>query len=285
MQNTISLNDYYAHYLVGLLGREELEILVFETIRKEIRSIKLPIREAEDYDDYISWLYPKICKAIDTYRETGSSFESYIGTLVRMTVKEYRNHQVRDYINETVAWNISSTDMFVSESIPEYDEDPSTESIKKITRNSKNSRQLLILVLKCCNFVSDDFLKRVPPRLGIEADVLENMINRLKDDSVMCIKKKELLQEKINRLFCRCMVYEKTFLSISDETVFQRQKDRLERGRKRLLKMRIKHAKMRTGPSNSQIAQLLGISKGTVDSALHTLKKNWRDPLDKNILN
>ena len=289
MQNTISLNDHYAHYSIGALGREELEVLIFETIRKEVRSIKLPIWEAEDYDDYISWLYPRICKSIDAYRETGSSFENYIGNLVRLTVKEYRNRQVRDYINETVAWNIGSADMFVSENTIEYDEDISTENTEEINGAEKNPRQLLILVLKCCNFVSADFLKKVSPRLGIEEDVLENMINSLKNDSVMRIKNRELLQEKINRQFCRCLVYERTFLSITDETVFQRQKRKLELGRNRLIKLRIKHAKMRTDPSNFQIAQLLGISKGTVDAVLYTLKTRWKNnlenTLDNNMLN
>ena len=285
MQDTISLNDHYERYSIGVLGRDELEVLIFETIRKEIRSVKLPGWTTDDYEDYLSWLYPRINRAISTYRETGSSFETYIGTLMRLTIKEYRSRQARDYINETVAWNVSNSDMFAFENAPEYDEILPVGEADKNDRTAKNTRQVLILVLKCCNYVSADFLERISLRLGVEKDVLENMINRLKDDSVRRLKNKELLQEKINRLLCRCMVYEKNLPSVTDETAFQRLNERIERGRKRLAKMRVKLTLMRSDPSNSQIAQLLGISKSTVDSALHILKTRGNNTRNTNILN
>jgi len=49
-------------------------------------------------------------------------------------------------------------------------------------------------------------------------------------------------------------------------------KVRLERGRERLANLRERLAKRLPDPSNSQIAKLLGISKGTVDSVLYRLK-------------
>jgi DNA-directed RNA polymerase specialized sigma24 family protein len=281
MMNTLSLNSHYAHFSAGLLGRDDLEVLLFEKIRKEIRSVRLPGWEKEDYDDYISWLYPRLSRAINTYQETGSSFEAYIGTLIRLTVKEYRHRQARDYINETVAWNAGSSDMFASENPPEYGENLTAEQ----AGIARNPRQLLILVLKCCNYVSPDFLERISPRLGIEADVLQKMINRLKDGCISRMERIELLREKINCLFCRCMVYEKNLLVTEDETAVRRLEGRLERGRNRLEKMRLKLAKTRPDPSHSRIARLLGVSKGTVDAALHSLKIRWNRWQGDNILN
>jgi len=288
MLNTIPLNNHYVHYSTGLLGRKEFEVMLFEKIGKDIRSFNLSGWEKEDYEDFISWLFPRICKAIDTYRETGSSFEAYVGTLARLSAKEYHNRKMRDLVNETVAWGVGVTEMFTSESAPEYNEGqecPIEEKTDEKTGIVKNPRQLLILVLKCCNSVSADFLERVSPRLGIETDVLDDMINCLKNDSVRRIKKIELMREKINRLFCRCMVYEKNLLSVTDETAVQQLKERLERGRNRLARMRMKLSKMRSDPSNSRIARLLGISKGTVDSALHSLKTQWNNNRNKIILN
>jgi hypothetical protein len=285
MMNTLSLNSHYAHYSAGSLGREELEILLFETIQKEVRSIRLPGWESEDYDDYISWLYPRLSRAINAYRETGSSFEAYIGTLVRLTVKEYRNRQSRDYDNECVAWSVSNSDMFTCESPPEYGETLTLEKTDEKTGAARNPRQLLILVLKCCNYVSPDFLERISPQLGVPAYVLDKMIDQLKDGCISRIERIELLREKINCLFCRCMVYEKNLLVTEDETAVRRLEGRLERGRNRLAKMRIKLAKTRPDPSNSRIARLLGVSKGTVDAALHSLKIQRNRWQGDNILN
>jgi len=83
-----------------------------------------------------------------------------------------------------------------------------------------------------------------------------------------------LLQEKANYQFYRCMFYEKRLKALPEDSIAaQRIRDRLERGRGRLANIRERLAKRRfLDPSNHQIAKLLGISKGTVDSVLYRLK-------------
>jgi hypothetical protein len=273
MRNTISLNDHYALYSAGLLEKKDFEVLLFKTIREELRNTNRPGWETEDCDDYMSWLYPRIGKAIHTYRETGSSFEVYIGTVVRLSVKEYLARRTRNYVAESVAWNTSFSDMCVSENAPEYE--CTVEEKTDRFETAQNPRQLLILVLKCCHYVSADFLDRISSRLGMEAGELSGMIDAMKEYRVERIKKLELLREKINCLFCRCMVYERNLSLMTNESTIRRTKERLERGRNRLAKMRLQLSRLRPDPSNAQIAKLLGVSKGTVDVSLFTLKKNW----------
>ena len=273
MQNVKSLNDQYSLYSTGLLEKKDFEAFVFQTIRKELCKTGLPGRKNEDCDDYLSWLYPRISNAIGKYRETGSSFEAYIWTLLRLTAKEYISRQTRNYIAETVAWNMNSYDMFVSENEPVY-ECAAEEDTEKI-KTAQNPRQLLILVLKCCHHVSIDFLDRISLKLGIDPDELNSLINKMKEYRIQRMKNIDLLQGKINCLFCRCMVYERNISSMINEVTIQQMKEKLERGRERLAKMRQKLSQMHPDPSNAQIARLLGISKGTVDVSLFTLKKKW----------
>ena len=144
MSNTISLNDLYTNYMAGLLDRKKLEAAIFETVRENVHDLCIPGWKKEDYDDFLSWLYFRICRAIGTYRETGASFETYIGALVRMTAKEYRVRLIRDYTEESAAWVTQIPDMYVCEHEPEYDEQVTETPVKL-----KNPRQVLILLLKC----------------------------------------------------------------------------------------------------------------------------------------
>jgi uncharacterized CHY-type Zn-finger protein len=81
------------------------------------------------------------------------------------------------------------------------------------------------------------------------------------------------LREKINNQFYRCILYEKKLQTVMPESPHaQRLRKKLRIGRNRLEKTRRKLAHSRIDPSNSQIAQLLGISKGTVDSVLYNLR-------------
>jgi len=286
MQKTISLNNQYDLFSAGLLKKKDFEVLVFNTIRKEFNNSGFHGMDRDTYDDYISWLYPRLHKAIDKYRETGSSFEAYIGTIVRLTLKEYHSRQARNYVSESVAWEIAFPDMYVYENGPVYDcavTDKSAEKSDEID-TAQNPRQLLTLVLKCCHFVSEDFLERISARLGMEPEELNNLINQMKEYRLERIKNIDELQGKINSLFCRCLMYEKKLPYMLNETVAQQTRERLKRGRARLAKMREKISHMYPEPSNSQIAQLLGVTKGTVDTSLFNLKKRWKgkDGLSKN---
>jgi len=266
MQNTISLNEFFADYSAGLLEKEKLEGEIFKAVKEDVR--RLANWDRADNDEYLSWLYPRISHAIGAYHETGSSFETYIGSMVRMTAKEFRSRKARTYLAESAAWISVFPDMYTYENPPEYSCVEETASPKPV-----NPRQLLILILKCCCYVSDDFLERVAPKLGVLPEELSRMVNFLKKLREKREQFNAELQEKANYQFYRCIFYEKRLKALPENSITsQRIRDRLNRGRERLSNIRQRLAKRLPDPSNSQIAKILGISKGTVDSVLYRLK-------------
>jgi len=266
MQSTIPLNRLFADYSAGLLEKKELEGEIFRAIKEDMRCLANWNRE--DNDEYLSWLYPRISQAISAYRETGSSFETYIGALVRMTAKEFRSKKARIYLAESAAWMSVFPDMYTSEEPPEY-----AIAEEEIRPKSVNPRQLLILILKCCCYVSDDFLERAAPRLRISGAELDRMVSILRKLREKREQYTVLLQEKINYQFYRCMFYEQRLKTLPENSIAaQRIRDKLERGRERLANMRERLAKRLPDPSNHQIAKLLGVSKGTIDSVLYRLR-------------
>jgi len=225
----------------------------------------------EDSDDYISSLYPRISRAIDAYQETGSSFESYIGSIVRLTAREYRSRQMRDYCEETAAWIAHIPEMYVCDNEIGYDE----QAMAKMDGSVKltTPRQLLILILKCSNHVSEELLEKIAPKLGLEPDDLNEMVEHLKQQYEKRAEDILALREKINNQFYRCILYEKKLQTLMPDSLHAQQlRRKLKTGRIRLEKTRKFLARSRLDPSNSQIAQLLGISKGTVDSVLYNLR-------------
>jgi len=265
MQNTISLNGLFADYSAGLLEKRKLEGEIFRAVKESVH--RLANWDRADNDEYLSWLYPRISHAIGAYHETGSSFETYIGSLVRMTAKEFRSRKARSYLAESAAWISVFPDMYTYETPPEYvcEETDVPQPV--------NPRQLLILILKCCCYVSEDFLERAAPKLGILPEELHRMVNSLKKLREKREQYNAELQEKANYQFYRCMFYEKRLKVLPENSITaQRIKDRLNRGRERLLNIRERLAKRLPDPSNTQIAKLLGLSKGTVDSVLYRLK-------------
>ena len=268
MKDTISLNNLYTDYTAGSLNKKELEAAIFKTIQESIHDLCMPGWKKEDYDDFLSWLYFRICRAIGTYRETGASFETYIGALVRMTAKEYRVRLIRDYTEESAAWVTQIPDMYACEHEPDYDEQVTETPVKL-----RNPRQVLILILKCYSYISMDFLEKIAPSLGIEMETLCAMIARLQKQREKHEEELMLLREKVNNQLFRCILCEQNLRAMAEDHIaVQRLKDQLRRRRSRLLKTRKRLARMHTDPSNLQIAEILGITKGTVDSVMYKLR-------------
>jgi len=271
MQNLLVLNDLYADYSAGLLNKKDFEGSIFRTIRENVHCFGLVGWNREDSDDYVSSLYPRISRAIDSYQEMGSSFESYIGSMVRLTAREYRSRKMRSYCEETAAWIAHIPEMYVCENEIEYNEQTAAERDGFIKMTTP--RQLLILILKCSNHVSADLLEKVAPRLGIQPDVLNEMVNHLKRLHEKRAMDIIALREKMNNQFYRCILCEKKLQTLMpDSPLAQRLRRQLKTGRIRLEKTRQHLARSRLDPSNSQIAKLLGITKGTVDSVLYNLR-------------
>jgi DNA-directed RNA polymerase specialized sigma24 family protein len=271
MQKLFTLNELYENYTAGLLNKKDFEGSIFKTIQENIHCFGIVGWNKEDSDDYISSLYQRISRAIDAYQDTGSSFESYIGSMVRLTAREYRSRQMRDYCEETAAWIAHIPEMYICEHETEYDEHGAAEKEGSIKLN--NPRQLLILILKCSNYISRGFLERVSPKLDIGPEVLNEMINHLKHQKEKRTLDIIALRERINRQFYRCILYEKKMQTLPPDSVLaQRLRKQRDKGRGKLDKMRKQLAQTRLDPSNSRIAKMLGISKGTVDSVLYNLK-------------
>jgi len=86
------------------------------------------------------------------------------------------------------------------------------------------------------------------------------------------------ISELRERLYCqhyRCLAYQKRLNCSQPGTdYYVKMKDRFERARKRFLAMRKRLGGVRMGATNRMIATVLGVPKGTVDTALYVLKKH-----------
>lgn len=273
MHTTATLNNLYESYAAGSMDKKNLEEAIFTMLKndEQLSSGWNP----EDFNDYVSWLYPRIRQAINNYNEEGSSFGTYVGAMLRLSAKEFRYRQMRNYTAESAAWVTQIPDMRTCEPEVEYIECDAKKSIQpeKMPLKLNNPRQLLILVLKCCGSISLDFAERISAYLEMPPDTLMGMFSQLKEMR----KKREneilRLRGKSNNLFCQYLYCDQLLRAMPEENCFtQRLREQREQKRKRLTVVRKRLSSLQPNPSNSQIAKLLGLSKSTVDSTLHTLK-------------
>lgn len=290
----INLNELYSNYFNGKITKSDFECELYTFFANNQEKTSLCHWTRDEYEDFISWFFPRIQKCIDSYREKGSSFEAFMYTYLLVASREFHTRNVINSVIEYSAWSSRVPEMYAHEEPPVYnykEKDTETENI--ITRlivdkrtGKKNTRRILTLILKCYYYVSDDFAEKIAPLIGITPDELMKMINELKE-----IRQKKdyniyLLKERIFCQFYRCLVFDKRLSLINENTeIYRRLKIRLEKARKRLEKMRNRMSRTRTEATNQQIADVIGVKKGTIDASLYKLKEQWKKMAEKKDLN
>jgi hypothetical protein len=263
-------------YRENLMTKKELEAFIFVYLQKHLSWFKLDRLSRDTCSDFISWLYPRISSAIDRYQEKGSSFDAYMGALVRLSVKEYSQRQKDHRIIEKALWNAKAEELFCEEEEPDYFEP------KKQFDSVTNPRQVLVLLLKSYYYLSEDFLERIAPAVGIEKDKLIRLVDELRKKRLAREEAIRGLQERVHCQFYRCLAFEKRMNADSPHTAHGIQmKKSLDLARKRLSSMRKRLSRMRLEASNRQVAELLNIAKGTVDSNLFEVKHHARNHMEK----
>ncbi|MDR1318595.1 MAG: hypothetical protein LBJ90_03145 [Treponema sp.] len=282
MQDTLSLNDLYKDYTAGLIERKKFEGLIFQTLLDDLDRFNLYHWGRDECCDYLSWFYPRLHRAVDNYRESGSSFENYIVSVVHWSVKEYRSGLAGRQITEYAAWTARVSDTYTGSAEPEY---PEAEPVPR-TKRARNPRQVLILILKCYYFLSDDFIERAAPVVGMKSSQLKSLVEKIRKQRFRHDDRLHSLRERIYCQFYHCVILEKRLKITPGNTVqAEKLKARLERTRIRLGRMRKRLACVRIYATNLEIAETLGISKGTIDSNLHALRSRWNIKPGNYILN
>ena len=284
-----TLNELHSDHLKGSLERTDFESKIYRFLIYNQEKTCISHWKSEEYEDFISWFYPRLKNIIDSYRDTGSSFEAYMSKYMLISSKEYHVKTVTNNITEYSAWSARIPEMYTHEEAPCYIHKEAEKTISALVIDKKgrrSKRRILALILKCYYYISEDYAEKIAPIIGIDSHELSQMLNRIR---ILRQKKDDMLydmKEKLYRQFYRCMIYEKRLSIIKENSSeYNRLKHRLERARKMLEKMRYRITRIRREATNSQIAEVIGISKGTVDASLSRLKAKWEAMSKKADLN
>ncbi|MDR0389593.1 MAG: hypothetical protein LBH73_05940 [Spirochaetaceae bacterium] len=271
MKQTLALTEYMRQYVEGTIDRKELEGLIFKYILRNHQLYKPRKWEWDDWVDYLSWIYPRVHRAIERYSVKGGSFDAYMTTLMRWSTKEYQSRQADHAIFEYSFWQASATDMMALSAEPDYAEAP------VIRKTINNPRQMLMLILKCYYSVSDDFIRRAAPLAGVEAETLYRLVEKLRRMHLIHDQAKQGLRAHIACQYYRCISFENRMRAAPEGSSHKAEMEvRLEKAKERLARMRNRLKHMRKGASNSEIARILGIPKSTVDSSVYFLRWKWK---------
>ncbi|MCL2186483.1 MAG: hypothetical protein FWB86_11655 [Treponema sp.] len=275
----LKLNNLFDDYLLGEISRYDFEGFIYHFLLNNQEKTCLAHWKRYEYDDFLSWFYPRLQQAIEMYQDIGASFEAFFSKYILISSKEYRNEITSCEIIEYSTWSSQVSELYAHEEPAFYLEKNAEKIIKDLIidkQGRKNTRRILSLIIKCYYYISDDFAEKVAPKIGIKSEELLEMLKKIrsirqkKDDDIYNMK------ERIYSQFFRCQIYERNLLYFKEnESLYNKKKLQLKKARKRLASMRKRLASIRKEATNDQVAEIIGVTKGTVDASLYRLKIKW----------
>jgi transposase len=282
-EEDIPLTRLYNSLRAGEIARRQFEERVFQHIFDNTRRYRIRFKNKEDSVDFICSLYPKISKAIDKYEMTGHTFDAYIAATVRYSFQsEYSREKAKIDI-ETACWKEQGHDIEMREKEREYNEDDfgggggGEGRIRKGIRNVKTKagkKHALILLMKGYQLAGEREIKEAAEIAGVTEEYVYELIRRVREVREEAEMRIQKMRERIHTQYYRYLTYETRKRNYErGEKDYEEMKTRSEEARRRLNNIRIRLRRARQTASNRQIAKILEIPKGTVDSYLTSLRK------------
>ena len=235
--------------------------------------------DEDDGGEFLLFLYLKLPKLVDNFRPNGTPFEYYLKRCLRFQVKSYatalRSRRARYSAERSPGlWPEGCVygEAEVCEDEATYGGDFFERAENRPSLADPLRRRLLVLVLKVCLDLEDRQLRSIaekldvsPPWLIVQRDRIEERLRR--KDSRLTV-----LRGRRNSAFATIVQVQGELRGCLDPGRRQRLEHRLRVHFKRLNIARSLLARVPMRPTNDEIAEILGIPKGSVDSTLYYLR-------------
>ena len=289
------MEDYYltkllAEYRSGLTARKllirEISLFVYNYPLKVCRM------EEDLCSDFFCFFYPKIERMIDSFEIRDVPFEAYIIKSIRLQLKTFSSHQKEGYFSLSMQKNLifwpyweRTSDYCCGEEEYRYRAAPETISLlKKRLENSFSltssgtikdrtlKKRVTMLILKNIFAVRDENFPFAAKLIGRDIQWLEDSRVELKTAVEKRSLRKRKICERRNFQFCRLYILHQKLLH---EALYREKEQislRIDKTKSKIIQLNKMIDSISQTPTHTDVANIMNIPKGSVDSGLYYLK-------------
>ena len=239
--------------------------------------------------EFYVFIHPRLIRLLDRFRDQGKPFESYLCAVL--------NWQLRNLARERKygerRWNVSlrleqgtgaNQETDDEESRPDREESLLVPgSLSRIICTRADRRNFLFLLLKCSRSIEPVNAPLLAEIAGIDAERLAGLASLLQDMRSRREARLETFRHRRNRAFAHARLLEAELKTEIEPERVAILTCTLSRTRRRMRLAMTRMARVGLSPTNREIAAVLGVPKGTVDSGLYWLKRKLASVYDPNI--
>jgi hypothetical protein len=233
----------------------------------------------DDCADFLLSFYPRIEASIRRYRASAMDFEAYLKNCFIWHMKSYLATRIRKKRQEKIIYSESCGELLRGEAaIWEIHEEEAEsliipESDEQNQEAMLDSLKIFLLALKCANDINDRLISRIASRIGTHSAVVFHCIEILRTTMGRRTRRIQVLQEKRRRNYFRLRYFLELQRNCRDKFYAEKLEGQIRKEKRRYETVSRILAITPKSPSHSDIARILGLPKGTIDSGYFYIRR------------
>jgi len=223
--------------------------------------------------EFYLFFHPRLLRVLDRFRDQGKPFESYLSSVLHWQARSFVRRRKKD----ERAWAMGFRLVPAAEPDPQEMTGPAGSPAPcrlELPRLGPSDRKgLLYLVLKCCRRLDPGGIDAAAAATGLDPRRLSGMVEQLRAGLEPVERRLVVLRERRNRAFSDARLLEAELAGQPDDGTAEALRLRLAAANRRMNTAMVRMARVRRDPTNREVARVLGVPKGTVDSGLFWLKR------------
>ncbi len=254
--------------------------------------------DEDDCSEFFCYFYPKLPRLVGRFRYTGKPFEAFLAVTLKWQLKTFAARKNQELLRSRVL----AREGFVGEEhtycLPEDPADDAraevrppllTEEARKALKVEEDGtiadrcicRRLLFLVLQSCLSLPSLFTDEIARMIRCDAAWLYEKIEEIRSRTEERRARVSCLKEKRNNHFFKIYCLQEQLSLVCELEVKRELVRQMVREKRRLLDTIGEISRVPLCPTHCDIAEVLGVPKGSVDSGLYYLKDSLRCLLPK----
>jgi DNA-directed RNA polymerase specialized sigma24 family protein len=238
--------------------------------------------------EFYVFVHPRLIRLLDRFTDQGKPFESYLSAVLNWQLRNF----ARDRKRGERSWNVSLR-LDMDPGAQEISERRASESAAEGTftsgglagliKSDADRRNFLFLALKCARTIGPDNAALLAAVSGVDEGRVLSLSASLRDMRAPRELRLETFRSRRNTAFAKARLLETELLAEVEKERIVLLRASLAKARRRMRGAMARMARVKLAPTNLEIARVMGVPKGTVDSGLYWLKRKLASVYDPDI--
>lgn len=267
-----ALTQAVLQFQEGLLPLDQVRNLIL--IETFLHLSRLRRKGEDEVSEFLLDFHGRIPRLLERFRSRGLPFRHFLLRTLRWQWNTFKAERARlrrvDLLTSTT-WAVEE----VSEAEPEFDAE---ESQPTVALEPVDRQRLVLLALKASTYLNDRQIEVVSRQSGTDLAWLQACQHRLNTTTLPRVHRNHSLVERRGEVLSKRLLAEDEARREFDPERRARCERRAQLYRSRLASLDHQKQVLSLSPTHRELANLLGMPKGTVDSSLYHLKRALADP-------